>query len=114
INQQIEFLAEYFYFNDKDKLGTAGTNKSAGSYVQLGYTIANRYIPYARYEKISVREADPIIKNGSMSDQQKALAGLRYNMMANSALKGEFQHIDPTDPAKDSYWKYAAQWAFAF
>jgi hypothetical protein len=109
INQQIEFLAEHFYFNEKDDLAKTGTFKSAGSYVQLGYTIANRYIPYARYERISVREADPIIKNGSMSDQQKALAGLRYNMTANSALKGEFQHIDPTDPVKDSYWKFAAQ-----
>ncbi len=112
INQQIELLSEYFYFNDKDDLTKTGTFKSAGSYVQLGYTIANRYIPYVRYEKISVREADPIIKNSSFLDQQKALVGLRYNMTANSALKGEVQLFDPT--VGDSYRRYAVQWAFAF
>ncbi len=114
INQQIEFLSEYFLYNNKDEMTNTGTHHSSLWYVQLGYTIANRFIPYARYEKLSLREGDPVFKAlSSTPDQQKALVGLRYNMTANSALKAEIQSIDPTDPNADNYWKYAAQWAFA-
>ena len=115
INQQIELLSEYFYFNDKDELQGKGTNKSEGSYIQLGYTIANRFMPYARFEKLSLREKDPYFTALSGTpDQQKTLVGLRYNMSSNSALKGEVSFIDLTKPSSDNYWKYAVQWAFAF
>lgn len=119
INQKIELISEYFLFHDKDEIGSAGTQKSAAFYAQLGYTIANRYIPYARYERISIREADPYFKalplvSLTLLDQQRALVGLRYNITPNSSLKGEVQWINPTDPTKDSFYKYAVQWAFAF
>ena len=115
IDRYVEFLAEYYALRDKDELGTAGTNTNAAYYVQLGVTLADRFIPYGRFERMSIREGDPyfnVLTGLGTPDQKKYLVGLRYNLTQNSSLKGEVNWIEPT--AGHGYSLYQSQWAFEF
>jgi hypothetical protein len=115
INRYVEFLSEYYAIRDKDELGSTGTNTSAAYYAQLAVTISDQFVPYARFERMSIRENDPYFNMNTglgTTDEKKYLVGLRYNLTENSSLKGEVNWIEPSDG--NGYRLYQAQWAFEF
>jgi len=122
INQRIEFLSEYYYVLDKDLMGGTGWHNSDLYYVQLGVTLAERFIPYARYEQASLKDRsrsfadqDPYFANQLMVGYKKGIVGMRYNLNSSSALKAEVQFVSPgAGDNYRSYTKYEASWAFAF
>jgi hypothetical protein len=106
-----EILAEYFLVRDKDELGTT-TAKNHMYYLQIGREFADRVMPYARHEQMSLDEADPYLSELNAIDKRIETVGIRVRVGDQSALKFEGRFI--TDDGSDSHQEYGAQWAFAF
>lgn len=85
-----EGIGEYYRFYNRDLSGTKGTLSSWAGFAQLGYTLAEKYTPYARLEKAALDPGDNYFLGqiSGRSYQRQAL-GLRYDLNAFSALKME-------------------------
>jgi hypothetical protein len=112
IDHRVEFLSEYYAIRDSDELAGGGSRTNAAYYAQLGWTVIERIIPYARHERLSVREADPYFRALETAGERRTLLGVRYNVTVNSSLKAEIHWAEPA--AGDRFRAYKAQWAFAF
>ena len=57
-----EGIAEYYRFKNDD-LTMAGTSNSSWlGFVQLGYAVGDKWMPYARLEKATLDQADPYFR----------------------------------------------------
>jgi hypothetical protein len=85
-----EGIGEYYRFHNHDLSGFKGTLSSWAGFAQLGYTLAEKYTPYARLEKAVLDSGDNYFLGqiSGRSYQRQAL-GLRYDLNAFSALKLE-------------------------
>ncbi len=109
----VEVLAEYYIFKNEDDLGTSGSFSSSAYYVQAGYAIMDKYIPYARYENVSIDDdGDPFFTATGTVDSTQTALGLRYNLSLLSSLKAEMRFVD-RDGA-DNHNEYTLQWACTF
>jgi hypothetical protein len=113
----IEFLAEYYSWNNDSATNNNSTDSSA-YYVQIGYLIMDQFTPYARYESLDAK-SDPYFDAVGMTavgvDRTKSIAtfGVRYDINYRSALKAEVRAID--DPDMDgAYNEETVQWSFSF
>lgn len=108
-----EFLAEYYLIRDKDDFSGSKKFSSNAFYIQGGYVIKDRFIPYARYEKVSLDDkGDPYFNAmGTTKESKRAIAGLRYNLNVSSAVKAEVRFINN---GTEKFEEYAAQWSVAF
>lgn len=109
----VEVLAEYYMFKNEDDLGSSGSFSSSAYYVQAGYAIKDKYIPYARYENVSIDDdGDPFFTATGTVDSTQTALGLRYNLSLLSSLKAEMRFVD-VDGA-DNHNEYTLQWACTF
>lgn len=108
----LELLAEYYRFMDKDPQANTGNFISTAYYVQSGYHLTERFIPYFRYEQIRIETGDPYFIKLGTTNSNRWVYGLRYSLNPNSALKVEVRIVDLV--GLDRYNEYAAQWAFGF
>jgi hypothetical protein len=103
----VEFLSEFYQFRDH---GTR-TFLDYAWYAQAGYKIADRFTPYARFERVTVRDNDPYFVALGTQDLSKTIAGVRFDIIPTSSLKVEYRFINQPS---DNYNEVAVQWAFAF
>lgn len=108
----VELLSEYYRIRDEDTLTDTGSFTSTAYYVQLGYHLTERFIPYVRYEQVRIAEGDPYFESLDTADSDRWLYGLRFSQNPDSALKAEVQVVDQV--GLDRYTRYAIQWAFGF
>ncbi|MBI3810918.1 MAG: hypothetical protein HY283_01750 [Nitrospirae bacterium] len=108
----LELLAEYYRFMDKDSQANTGNFISTAYYVQSGYHLTERFIPYLRYEQVRIEAGDPYFLKLGTTNSNRWVYGLRYSLNPNSALKAEVRIVDQV--GLDRYNEYAAQWAFGF
>jgi hypothetical protein len=111
INRTLEFLSEYYTLQNQDNMGTAGSGRNQFYYLQLGVTLYDKFVPFARYERIMVDPNDIYMTTLNAPDLISGLFGLRYNLADNSSIKIEIQQVYPS--AIESYTKYGVQWAFS-
>lgn len=116
--EPLKLLAEVFWVKDKDQLTGRGDHTNTLYYVQLGYTLFDLIIPYVRYEQSlietpsSTEAGDPYMEALSAVDKRIALAGVRYELSAETALKGEYRRIH--EEGLKNHSEFAVQWSFAF
>ncbi len=109
----IDLAAEYFSISDDDNstATNAGSNTSDGYFVLARYIIAEKWIPYILYDKMSVSDEDPYFIALGTKDVSKTSVGIRFNINYRSCIKGEFRSVE----RGDSDWnEYGVQWALAF
>lgn len=107
-----EFLAEYYLILDKDDFSGSEKYSSNAFYIQGGYVINDLFIPYARYEQVSLDDkVDPYFSALGTTESKRTLAGMRYNLSVSNAVKAEVRFIDN---GTEKFKEYAVQWAVAF
>ncbi len=90
-----EFMSEYYRFHDHDQMNDTGTHSSWAAFAQVGYTFANVWTPYVRWEKTSLDQGDDYFASQASGRSYMAnVAGLRYDLNPNAALKIEFSRTD--------------------
>lgn len=116
VSESIEFLAEYYAIFDQDEKSGLGRFTNHTWYVQAAYTFAGKYMPYARYERISVDENDPYMTMLNVIDTSKTILGFRYNLSSATSLKAETRFVNNPGPPGQSGngHEFAFQWAFWF
>ncbi|MBI4715861.1 MAG: hypothetical protein HY760_08000 [Nitrospirae bacterium] len=107
----LDLMGEYFSIKDSDN-NTSGDYTSNAYYGLISYTVADRWVPYLLYEKMSVTESDPYFAALGTPDVQKSVAGLRYNLSYRSSIKAEFRGVEWE--GMGDWNEYGVQWALAF
>ena len=69
-------------------------------------------MPYLRYEEFNRDAGDPYFSALRAEDYDLWIAGVRYNLAVDSAVKAEARWVDRV--GFDRFMEYAFQWAFAF
>ncbi|NOT29704.1 MAG: hypothetical protein HOP15_04550 [Planctomycetes bacterium] len=88
-----EALGEYFAIEHESSGPSADSD---GYYLQISRQI-ERWTPYARYEAVSVDDADTFFAD--LDDLERWLLGVRWDFGDWSALKLQYAHADVTDDA---------------
>lgn len=84
----LEFLSEYYRFNNKDVAGGA-KHSSTAWYAQGGYNLG-QFTPYVRLEKTALDTTDEYFRAQESGNSYKRSAlGIRYELNAKAALKAE-------------------------
>ncbi len=111
-----EVLSEYYRFNDTN-VSAGGTNhRSWAAYAQVGRAFG-KFTPYVRWEAALFDQSDNYFGNLDApigSSYRRYAAGLRYDLMSNTALKFEANRTDYLDRGLDSYDEYRFQVAVRF
>jgi hypothetical protein len=109
-----EWLAEIYLFNNEDLTGHTGAHRSEAGFAQLGYR-AGRFIPYLRYERATLQQADPYFaaQHFGQSYYREAL-GLRFDIDVKSAVKLEFSNTQLTDRNLTDFGEALIQYAIRF
>jgi hypothetical protein len=92
----------------------AGRFGSWTGFAQVGRRF-DPWTPYVRAEKAALNQADPYFAalSGGRSYSREA-AGLRYDMSAAVALKGELNHTRIENSPAESFLQFFLQWAIRF
>lgn len=99
-----EALAEYYRFRDKDVTGDTGTHNSWAGFLQVGKMFRGNIIPYARYEKALLNQADNyFLSQLSGRSYVRQVLGVRYDLNPKTAIKFEVNH---TNESRDGGEKY--------
>ena len=111
-------LAEYYHFNNHDDSGSTGSHSSWAGYAQVGYRIGT-FTPYLRYEHAALDQADHYFADQARGNSYKRdVAGVRYDLNDNVAIKGEWSHTRDerraSDPLPTSWDALAVQLGVAF
>jgi hypothetical protein len=94
-----QMLSEYYRFQNDNLDTNSSAHSSWAGYLQVGYTIANLYTPYVRYEKANLDQADAYFANQkSGRSYTRNVLGLRYNLFPTVSLKGEWHNTDEQLP----------------
>lgn len=110
-----ESIAEYYRFRNKDLSGGGGTHSSWAAFLQVGYTFAERWTPYYRWEKSSLDQADLYFAaQESGRSYTRNVAGLRYTVNANTVIKFEANRTREILGEEKSYSEARAQFAVRF
>jgi hypothetical protein len=109
-----EWLAEFYVFNNEDLTGGTGTHRSDAGFAQLGYR-AGRFIPYVRYERAALQQADPYFaaQHFGQSYYRDAL-GVRFDIDVKSAVKLEVANTKLTDRNRADFGEALIQYAIRF
>ena len=112
-DDKLEFLSEFYNFNDALGWGTAqGSSKNTAYYVQLAYQAAPDLKPYVRVENLNVSGTDPFFLALASNDQSVYMAGVRWDFASlASSLKLELHLI--RDSGVDST-EVATAWGWGF
>jgi hypothetical protein len=89
-----EVIAEYYHFRNTDLLGGTGIHASNAAFAQVGHLLAVRWTPYLRLERASLDQSDAYFANqDSGRSYTRQVAGLRYDLNPNTALKLELDRL---------------------
>lgn len=109
----VEFISEYYLIKDKDDLVGSKDYSSNAFYAQGGYVFQEKFIPYIRYENVSLdNDGDPYFAALGTKESNRLIGGVRYNVSVMNSLKAEARSIDTKGEKK--FEEYALQWAVAF
>jgi hypothetical protein len=109
-----EWLAELYLFNNEDVTGHTGTHRSEAGFAQLGYR-AGRFIPYVRYERAALQQADPYFAAQRFGESYyRDAVGLRFDIDVKSAVKVEFANTQLTDRRRSDFGEALIQYAIRF
>jgi outer membrane murein-binding lipoprotein Lpp len=111
-----EILSEYYRFNDTNVSAGGSNHRSWASYAQVGHAFG-KFTPYVRWETALFDQADNYFGNLAApigSSYRRYVAGLRYDLTSNTALKFEGDRTSYLDRGLDSYNEYRAQVAVRF
>ncbi|MEP6883367.1 MAG: hypothetical protein ABJC66_01330 [Gammaproteobacteria bacterium] len=102
----VEYLGEYYRFNDRDLTDGGASHRSSAGFLQLAWRLVH-VTPYARFERAVLDQSDEYfsLQNAGTSYYRAAL-GLRFDLDEKSALKLELARTKNTDKA-------VAQWTDA-
>ena len=100
-----ELIGEYASLRNSDLSSGSGKHGSWTGYAQAGYTFADRWTPYYRFEKASLNPSDTYfqaLRNGRSYARQ--VLGLHFNAASRAAVKVEFNRTreQGIDPAVDA------------
>ena len=93
-NNGWELIAEAYRLRNHDLAG-GDRHASQLGYVHVGHSIRERWLPYVRWEKASLNQADnyfAALANGR--SYTRSVLGMRYNLDPRAALKVEFNRTD--------------------
>ena len=107
-----DMIAESYNIDNKDKVGTAGSNKASAYYVQFGYRVTDKLKPIYRYESVDFQTKDPYFQYLGTPEGGRHVLDLRYDLDDTNALKFEVSRFEPVQTGVKSYTSYALQWAF--
>jgi hypothetical protein len=109
-----EVISEYYRFRNEDRMNGTGRHTSWAAFAQAGYTFANLWTPYLRWEKASLDQGDNYFAAQESGRSYKAaVAGVRYDLNPNAALKLEFARTDETQSDGSSVHGNGARFQFA-
>jgi hypothetical protein len=115
-----ELIGEYYAFNNKDRSGSAGNNKSTAGFVQAGYQFVERWTAYTRYERASLSQNDPyfaLMNNGTTNfgaSYHQSVIGLRYDLDQRSAIKVQAERMIDAANANRSLSEFRLQYSARF
>ncbi len=94
-NDGWELIAEAYRLHDTDLGGAGGGHGSSAGYLHAGYSLGDRWLPYLRYEKASLDQADNYFAlNANGRSYTRQVLGLRYNADPRAALKFEWNRTN--------------------
>ncbi|HEX6706573.1 MAG TPA: hypothetical protein VF169_17575 [Albitalea sp.] len=89
-----ELIAEAYRLRDRDLAGGASHGSHLG-YLHVGHSLRDRWLPYARWEKASLDQADNYFAaQANGRSYTRRMLGMRYNLDPRAALKLEFNRTD--------------------
>lgn len=98
-----EILSELYVFNNTDKSGTTGKNRSSASYVQIGKAFSN-WTPFIRKEVVVLSQSDNYFTaqaNGQSYNREAA--GFKYDLNPKASIKIELQNSDFAAGNRNAY-----------
>ncbi len=108
-----DLLAEFYVLQNKDEVGSLGTQKGGAFYTQLGYQLAEKWKLVVRHEQIMTKEnGDRYFKELGTRDMAREVAAVRYDLDDTNSLKFEVSYTNPDDGNIDAATAYTLQWAF--
>ena len=91
-SDQWQVLGEYYHFSNHDESANSGSHSSWAGFLQAGYRVGS-VTPYIRYEKTSLDQTDHYFSDQeSGRSYQRDVAGVRYDLNHQVALKAEWNH----------------------
>jgi hypothetical protein len=121
---KVEFLSEYYYLNNTDKLSQPNQSYAAhGYYIHAGYHIFKGILPYVRYEELGIDSNDPFFNAIQYAEAGTVfltpinssvgyLGGIRYDLTQASSLRAEYQVRNVAQ--MEAIKSYTLQWAYSF
>jgi hypothetical protein len=104
---KFEFLAESTL--GYDQTDTTGTQRTFAGYVYAGYKIAEKFIPYVRYDHLEYQDGEIyFLRNNTNS----IVAGFRFQINYLAVVKLEYQHLHAQ--IEGNVDKFTAQFAIGF
>jgi hypothetical protein len=92
-----EHIIEAYSFDDKTINGQPGTHRSHAWFAQLAYR-AHWGLPYIRYERASLDQADPYFAEQTFgASYYRSALGVRFDINVKSSVKFEVAHTRNTD-----------------
>jgi hypothetical protein len=99
-----ELIGEAYRLRDSDLSGSGGSHDNTLGYVHLGHAFADRWVPYARWERASLDATDDYFASlATGRSYTRRMLGMRYNADPRAALKLEWNrtHDDGIGHAVD-------------
>lgn len=109
-----ESIAELYLFNNQDQSFGTGTHHSTAGFAQVGYRTPWG-MPYARYERASLSQADPYFyEQTNGGSYWRGALGVRFDIDLKSAIKLELADTRFTDRNDYQYGEGLVQYAIRF
>lgn len=110
-----EFISEYYKFRNKDLSSGTGAHSSWAGFAQLGYALSEAWMPYVRLEKAALDQQDNYFALQQSGRSYKSqVAGLRYNLNPQTALKAELGQTTVQEPVEQKSNEARLQFAVRF
>lgn len=110
-----EVISEYYRFRNKDQTNLSGTHGSWAGFVQVGKQFFGNTLPFVRYEKASLNQADNYFSSQvSGRSYVRQVVGLRYDLNPKTALKFELSRSDESRDGGEKYNQALVQAAVRF
>jgi hypothetical protein len=100
---QWENIAELYLYDNEDQTFGTGTHHSTAGFIQFGYRTPWG-MPYARYERASLSQADPYFyEQTSGNSYWRGALGVRFDIDLKSAIKLELSDTGQSQTNRDTY-----------
>ena len=94
-NDGWELIGEAYRLRNSDLSGDGGRHASTAGYLHVGHALHERWVPYYRWEKASLNQADnDFAAQANGRSYSRHVLGLRYNADPRAAVKIEFNRTD--------------------